>query len=173
MSLTKEGKKTIVAEVSKVANTAISAAAAEYRGMKVSELTQLRVNARKASIYLRVVRNTLARRAIKDTHFECMQDSLTGPLILAFSDAEPSAPARLFRDFAKTNEKLSVKILAISGQLYESKDLDKIASLPTRNEAIATLMAVLKAPITKFVRTLAEPHAKLVRTVAAVRDAKQ
>lgn len=173
MPITIEDKKVIVAEVAKVANSAISAAAAEYRGLSVSALTQLRANARQSNIYLKVVRNTLARRAVQGTSFECLDSALVGPLILAFSDKEPSGPARLFRDFAKTNDKLAVKALSVSGRLIDAKDLDSIASLPTRDEAIASLMAVMKAPIEKFVRTLAEPHAKLVRTVAAVRDQKQ
>jgi len=122
---------------------------------------------------MRVVRNTLARRALEGTQFACMQQELVGPLVLAFSKDEPGAAARLLRDFAKTNEKLKVKALAIDSKLLPAKDLDKLANLPTRDEAIAQLMSVMLAPITKLVRTMAEPHAKLVRTVAAIRDAKQ
>ncbi|MGE3920147.1 MAG: 50S ribosomal protein L10 [Gammaproteobacteria bacterium] len=173
MSLTLEDKKTIVAEVTDVAQQSISAAAAEYRGLTVTELTQLRVKARESSVYLKVVRNTLARRAVEGTEFECMKEIFFGPLILAFSKHEPSAPARLFRDFLKSNEKLVVRGLSVAGRLIAANELDKIASLPTREEALASLMAVMKAPITKFVRTLAEPTAKLVRTIAAVRDQKQ
>lgn len=173
VSLKIEDKKTIVAEVGRIANSAIAAAAAEYRGMKVSELTQLRIKARHNNINLKVVRNTLARLAFQGTSFECMHDALVGPLILAFSSTEPSAPARLFRDYAKTNEKLSVKIIALDGRLLDVKDLDRIANLPTRNEALSILMAVMKAPFTKLVRTMVEPHAKLVRTIAAIREKKQ
>jgi large subunit ribosomal protein L10 len=102
-----------------------------------------------------------------------MQDELVGPLVLAFSTDEPGAAARLIKNFAKDNEKLKVKALAIENQLLPADGLNKLASLPTRDEAIAQLMSVMLAPVTKFVRTLADPHAQLVRTVAAVRDAKQ
>ena len=173
MALKIEKKKTIVAEVRGAATKAISAATAHYRGLTVTQMTKLRADARSKGVHLKVVRNTLARKALEGTHFECLRDTLVGPIILALTDKEPSAPARLFRDFMKENEKFEVKGLAISGKLYGVKDLENIASLPTRDEAIAILMAALKAPITKFVRTLVEPHAKFVRTLAAVRDQKQ
>lgn len=173
MPLMLEGKKVIVSEMSDVASGSVSAVAAYYRGLTVSEMTQLRVEARNAGVFLKVVRNTLAKRAFTGTEFECMNDSLTGPLILAFSENEPSAPARLFRDFAKDHSQLEVKVIALNGQTYGSADLDRIAKLPTKDEAISMLMSVMKAPISKFVRTLAEPHAKLVRTIAAVRDQKE
>ena len=173
MTLRLEDKKAIVAEVEEVASKALSAVTAEYRGLTVEEMTQLRVKARNAGVYLRVVRNTLARRAVENTTFVCLQTSLVGPLVIAFSQHEPGAAARLFRDFAKDNQKLVVKALAFDGQLLPAKDIDKLANLPTRDEAISMLMAVMKAPISKFVRTLAEPHAKFVRTVAALRDQKQ
>lgn len=173
MTLRLADKQAIVAEVGEVAKSALSAVTAEYRGLSVGEMSQLRVQARSSGVYVRVVRNTLARRALEGTGFACLQDTLVGPLLLAFSQQEPGAAARLIRTFAKQNEKLLVKALAFDGQLLPVHDLDKLANLPTRDEAIATLMAVLKAPITKLVRTLAEPHAKLVRTVAAVRDQRQ
>lgn len=173
MTLRLEDKKAIVAEVGEVAKTALSAVTAEYRGLSVEEMTQLRKKARENGVYLRVVRNTLARRAVEGTMFACMQGTLVGPLLIAFSQHELSAAARLIKDFAKTNEKLIVKALAFDGQLLAASDLDKLASLPTREEALATLMAVMKAPVTKLVRTLSEPHAKFVRTVAALRDQKQ
>ena len=173
MTLRLADKQAIVAEVGEVAKSALSAVTAEYRGLSVGEMSQLRVQARDSGVYLRVVRNTLARRALEGTGFACLQDTLVGPLLLAFSQQEPGAAARLIRTFAKQNEKLLVKALALDGQLLPVNDLDKLANLPTRDEAIATLMAVIKAPITKLVRTLAEPHAKLVRTVAAVRDQRQ
>jgi large subunit ribosomal protein L10 len=172
VALRLEGKKEIVAEVAKVASSALSAVAAEYRGLTVTQMTKLRANARSSGVYLRVVRNTLARRAIEGTEFACMQESLVGPLLLAFSKDEPGAAARLVRDFAKDNEKLVVKVLSVGGQLLGPRDLDKLATLPTRPEAISTLMSVMLAPVTKLARTLAEPHAKLVRTIAAVRDQK-
>ena len=170
MALNLEQKKVIVAEVSAVAANALSAVAADYRGLTVSEVTELRSKARERGVVLRVVRNTLARRALENTDFDCMRDVLTGPLVLAFSQNEPGAAAKLFKDFMKEHEKLEVKALAISGQLLGAKDLDVVAKLPTRDEAIAILMSVMKAPVEKFVRTLAEPHAKLVRTIAAIRD---
>lgn len=173
VTLRLEDKQAIVAEVGEVAKNALSAVTAEYRGLSVGEMSQLRVQARSSGVYLRVVRNTLARRALEGTGFACLQDTLVGPLLLAFSQQEPGAAARLIRTFTKQNEKLVVKAVAFDGQLLAVNELDKLANLPTRDEAIATLMAVMKAPITKLVRTLAEPQAKLVRTLAAVRDKQQ
>lgn len=173
MTLRLEDKQAIVAEVGEVARNALSAVTAEYRGLSVGEMSRLRLQARHSGVYLRVVRNTLARRALAGTDFACLQDTLVGPLLLAFSQQEPGAAARLIRAFIKQNEKLIVKALAFDGQLLEVNDLDKLANLPTRDEAIATLMAAMKAPITKLVRTLAEPQAKLVRTFAAYREQRQ
>lgn len=173
MVLKLEDKKTIVSEVAGVAKQALSLVAAEYSGLTVSQLTGLRKSAREAGVYMRVVRNTLARRALEGTQFACMQQELVGPLLLAFSQEDPGAAARLIKDFVKDNEKLKVKALAIDSQLLGPEGLAKLASLPTRDEAIAQLMSVMQAPITKLVRTMAEPHAKLVRTIAAIRDAKQ
>ena len=173
MTLRLDGKKAIVAEVAEVAKEATSVVAANYSGLTVAQVTELRKQARNAGVYMRVIRNTLARRAFEGTAFSCMDSALIGPLVLAFSKDDPAAAARLFRDFAKKFEKLEVTALSINGALLPAKDLNKLASLPTRNEAIAQLMSVMNAPITKFVRTLAEPHSKLVRTVGAIRDQKQ
>jgi len=173
VTLRLEDKQAIVAEVAEVAASALSVVTAEYRGLTVSQMTELRAKARQNGVYLRVVRNTLARRAVEGTAFACLVESLTGPLIIAFSRKEPGAAARLLKDFAKANEKLVVRSLAFDGQLLPAKDLDKLASLPTREEALSLLMAVMKAPITKMVRTMVEPYGKLTRTVAAVRDQKQ
>lgn len=173
MPLRLDGKKAIVAEVSAVAQKAVSVVAAEYSGLTVAQLTELRARAREASISVRVVRNNLARLAFAGTSFSCMDPVLVGPLVLAFSLEEPSAAARIFRDYSKKWDKLQVKALSIEGQLYGAQDLDRVANLPTRLEAIARLMSVMQGPITKLVRTMAEPHAKLVRTLAAVRDSKQ
>lgn len=173
MVLKLEDKKTIVNEVSGVAKQALSLVAAEYSGIPVDQITDLRKSARNANVYMRVVRNTLARRALEGTQFACIQEKLVGPLLLAFSNEDPGAAARLIRDFAKANEKLKVTALAIDGQLLGPEGLNQLANLPTRDQAIAMLMSVMLAPITKFVRTLNEPHAKLVRTIAAVRDQKQ
>ena len=173
MALNIEDKKQIVAEVNAVAAGALSAVAADYRGLTVAEMDALRKDARDSNVYLRVVRNTLARRAVEGTDFECMRESLLGPLVLAFSQEEPGAAARLVRDFVKEHDNLEVKLLSIGGKALGPEQLDAVAKLPTRDEAIATLMRVMKAPIEKFVRTTAEPSAKFVRTLAAVRDAKQ
>lgn len=172
MALNFEQKKAIVAEMEGIAKKAISAVASDYRGLTVAEMTMLRQKARDANVTVRVIRNKLARRAFADTDFSCMSDVLTGPMLMAFSVEEPGAAAKLIKDFVKEHEALEVKALALSGQLLMASDLDKVAKLPSRDEAIATLMSVMKAPITKFVRTCAEPHAKLVRTIAAVRDKK-
>jgi large subunit ribosomal protein L10 len=173
VTLRLDGKKTIVAEVAEVAKQSISVVAAEYSGLTVAQLTALRKSAREAGVYMRVVRNTLACRAFQGTHFECMKPALVGPLMLAFSKDEPSAAARLIRDFAKISEKLRVKALSIDGKLLPATDLAALASLPTRNEAISMLMSVMLAPVTKLVRTLVEPHSKLVRTIDAVRVQKE
>ena len=173
MTLRFADKQAIVAEVGELAKNALSAVTAEYCGLTVEEMSQLRVKARQAGVHLRVVRNTLARRAFEGTDFACLQDTLVGPLLLAFSQREPGAAAQLIRAFAKQNEKLLVKALAFEGQLLSVSELDRLADLPTRDEAIAMLMAVMKAPITKLVRTMVEPPAKLVRTIAALCDQRQ
>ena len=173
MVLKLEDKKTIVNEVAVVAKQAVSLIAAEYSGLTVGQLTALRKSARESGVYMRVVRNTLARRALEGTQFACIQEKLVGPIVLAFSKDEPGTAARLIKEFAKTNDKFKVTALAIDNQLLGAEGLNVLASLPTREEGIALLMSVMLAPITKFVRTLAEPHAKLVRTVAAIRDQKQ
>lgn len=172
MPLRLADKQAIVAEVAEVAANAYSAVTAEYRGMTVAEMTDLRVQARKNGVYLRVVRNTLARRAVAETEFECLNETLTGPVVLAFSQEDPGAAARVIKEFIKTNKKLLVKGVAIGGQLYSADELERVSKMPTRDEALSMLMSVMKAPISKFVRTMAEPHAKLVRTVAAIRDSK-
>jgi large subunit ribosomal protein L10 len=172
VALTLEEKKAIVAEVSDIASRAHSAVAAEYRGMTVEQLTELRVQARNSGVYLRVVKNTLARRAIEGTEFECMQEGLVGPLILAFSQEDPGSAARVMDKFSKETDKLVVKLVSIGGQLLGPGDLKAVATLPTRDEAISQLMSVMQAPIAKLARTLNEVPSKLVRTVAAVKDAK-
>lgn len=173
MVLKLEDKKAIVNEVADVAKQALSLVAAEYNGLTVGQLTRFRKTARESGVYVRVVRNTLARRALEGTQFACIQSELVGPLVLAFSKEDPGAAARVIKDFMKQNEKLKVKALAIDNQLLPASGLNTLASLPTRLEAIAQLMSVMNAPITKFVRTLAEPHAKLVRTFAAVAEKKK
>ena len=173
MTLRLEQKKEIVASVQELASRSMTLIAADYKGLSVGEMTMLRASARKAGVHLRVARNTLVRRALKGTPFECMNDSLVGPVLLAFAGDELSAGARLIRDFAKTNEKLVVKALSLGGKLLDGKQLEAVAKLPTRDEAISKLMAIMQAPIAKFVQTVAAPNVKLVRTLAAVRDQKQ
>ncbi len=173
VALQLEQKQAIISEVSQVAADAHSAIAAEYRGLTVSEITELRAKARETGVYLKVVKNTLAKRALEGTPYECMRDGLVGPLMLAFSQEDPGSAARLVKDFAKQNDLLAVKMISIGGELLDASELTKLSSLPTKDQAISLLMAVMKAPVEKFVRTLNEPHGKLVRTIAAVRDQKQ
>jgi len=173
MALNFEQKKAVVAEVADAANKALAAVAAEYRGLTVEEMTELRAKARESGVYLRVVKNTLARRAIEGTDFACMQEGLTGQLVLAFSQEDPGSAARVIKDFAKDHENLAVRLVSIGGKLLEPSEIDTLAKMPTYDQAISMLMAVMKAPVEKLARTLNEVPGKLVRTVAAVRDAKE
>ncbi len=173
MSLNLEAKKAIVEEIAEIAGNSPSAVAAEYSGLTVGDMTELRQSARDADIYLRVVRNTLARRALEDTNFDCMREGLVGQLILAFSKDEPGAAAKVVRDFSMKNDKLVVKLVALEGKLLQPSDIDALASLPSKEQAISMLMGMMIAPVATLVRTLAEPHAKLVRAVKAVADQKQ
>jgi large subunit ribosomal protein L10 len=172
MGLRLEDKQAMVTEVQTVAQTALSVVAAEYRGLTVSQLTGLRAKARQSGVWMRVVKNTLARRAVTGTPYECIAGSLKGPLILAFSKDDPGAAARVVKEFAKGNDKLVPTLVALGGQVYPAAEIDRVASLPTRAQALALLLGVMKAPVAKLVRTLAEPHAMLVRTVDAVRASK-
>jgi large subunit ribosomal protein L10 len=173
MALNLEDKKALVAEVAEVAAKAQSVVAAEYRGLTVAQMTELRSKARKSGVYMRVVKNTLARKALAGTAFESVGPKLKGPLVLAFSKDDPGAAARVVKDFAKLNEKLVATLVSLGGQVLPGAQLEKVASLPTREQALSMLLGVMKAPIQKFVRTLAEPPAMLARTLAAVRDQKQ
>lgn len=173
MTLRLKDKQAIVTEVNEVARKALSAVVVDYQGVTVAKMTKLRAKARENGVYLRVVRNTLARRAVAGTEFACLTDAFVGPLVLAFSEVEPGAAARLIRDVAKEMDQLEVKALAIGGQLLGANQLEAMASLPSKDEALAILCGTLLAPVEKFVRTLAEPHAKMVRTFGAVRDQKQ
>ena len=167
MSAHVEAKQAVVAEVAEVAKTAQSAVAAQYRGLTVAEMTKFRVAARKAGVYVRVVKNTLARRAIQGTSFECMQGSLKGPLVLAFSREDPGAAARVVKGFAKEHDKLVTVALSIGGELYPASDLARVASLPTLAEARTSFARVLNAPMSQLVRLLAEPASMLARTLKA------
>ncbi len=173
MALNLEGKKALVSEVSAVAATAQSVVAAEYRGLTVGQMTSLRSKARAEGVYVRVVKNTLARKALAGTLFENIGPTLKGPLVLAFSKEDPGAAARVIKAFAKDNDKLVVTNLSLGGQLLQAKDLDKVASMPTRAQALSMLLGTMKAPIQKLVGTLAATPSKLVRTIAAVRDQKE
>lgn len=173
MALGLEDKKAIVAEVNEVAAGALSVVIADSRGVAVSDMTALRKQARDNNVVLRVVRNTLAKRAVEGTEFECTQEVLVGPSLLAFSMEDPGAAARIFKDFAKENGEFEVKALAVSGQLMNADQIDVLAKLPTRDQALASLMSVMIAPVTKLARTMNEVPTKVTRAVAAVRDQKQ
>jgi large subunit ribosomal protein L10 len=173
MALRLAEKQAIVAEVNEAANNALAAVVSDYRGLTVDQMTEMRVKARESGVYLRVVRNSLARRAIEGTQYECLTETLVGPTMFAFSQEDPGSAARLLRDCAKEYEALEVKALSIGGQLLEAGDIDRLATLPTRDEAIALVMAVMLAPVTKLARTLNEVPGKLVRVFAAIRDQKE
>jgi len=168
-----EDKKQIVSEVNEAATSALSAVLADYRGVTVADLTALRKTAREQGVFLRVVRNTLLKRAVQGTEYECIQEALTGPTILAFSMEDPGAAARVLKDFAKEKEAFEIKGLAVGGELMGADQIDRLAKLPTRHEALTMLAAVTQAPITKLARTLNEVPTKVTRAVAAVRDQKQ
>jgi len=173
MVLRLDDKKALVAEVNAVAAGALSAVAVEYRGLNVGQMTELRARARETDVYLRVIKNTLARRAVEGTGFECLKESLRGPIMLAFSREDPGSAARLVKDFSKDNEALVAVSVAIGGQAYPATELARIAALPTHDQALAMLAGLMKAPVEKLVRTLAEAPTKVVRVLAAVRDQKE
>ena len=173
MALGLEDKKAIVAEVNEAAQSALSAVIADYRGLSVGQMTALRKQAREGGVYLKVVRNTLAKRAVDGTDFECLQDSLVGPTVLAFSQEDPGAAARLIKDFAKENKELEVKALSISGQVLGAEQIDVLAKMPTLDQARAMLMSVMIAPVTKLARTLNEFPASITRVMAAVAEEKK
>ena len=166
-------KQAIVAEVNETASKALSAVMADYRGVSVDDMTNLRKTARETGVQLRVIRNTLARRAFEGTEYECMNDSLLGPNIMAFSLEDPGAGARLFKDFAKENAKFEIKVLSVGGKLLAAEQIDALAKLPTREQGLSILMSVMLAPVTKLVRTFNDVPGQVTRVVAAVRDQKQ
>lgn len=173
MAIRLEDKKQIVSEVNEAATSALSAVLADYRGVTVSDLTALRKTAREQGVYLRVVRNTLLKRAVEGTEYECIQEALTGPTILAFSMEDPGAAARVLKEFAKGNDKFEIKALSVGGQLMGADRIDVLATLPTYDQALASLMSVMLAPVTKLARTFNEVPSKVTRAVAAVRDQKE
>ena len=173
MAIRLEDKKQIVSEVNQAASGALYAVLADYRGVTVSELTALRKSARENNVYLRVVRNTLLKLAVAKTEFECIQEALVGPTILAFSQEDPGAAARVLQDFAKLNSKFEIKALSVGGKLLDASQIDVLAKLPTHDQALSMLMSVMLAPVTKLTRTINEVPSKVTRAVAAVRDQKK
>jgi len=172
VSLNLDDKKTVVAEVSAEVANAQSIIVAEYRGLGVVDLTALRANARKSGVYLRVVKNTLVRRAITGTSFEGLSAQLVGPLIYGISK-DPVAAAKLLNDFAKGNDKLAIKVGAMPNYVMDVAGVKALATMPSREELLSKLLGTMQAPITQFVRTLNEIPTKFVRGLAAVRDAKE
>ena len=173
MAIGLEDKKAIVADVNETASNALSLVIADARGVNVTDMTALRKLARENNVNLRVVRNTLARRAFQGTEFECVNEALVGPSLFGFSMEDPGAAARLFKDFAKENENFEVKALSVGGKKLEAAQIDALAKLPTREQALGMLANVMLAPVTKLVRTFNEVPTKVTRVVAAVRDQKQ
>ena len=173
MALQLEQKKAIVADVHAAAGNALSAVVADHRGVSVAEMTDLRRRARESGVYLRVVRNTLLKRAVEGTDYECLADVAAGPTMLAFSNEDPGSAARLFKEAVRDIRELDVKAVSIGGELLPADDIERVASLPTRDEAIAMLMSVMQAPIAKLARTLIEVPGRLARTLAAVGDARE
>ena len=172
MALSLAQKEAIVAQVSEVANKSISVVAAINKGMKVSEVNELRTKARQAGVYLKVIRNTLVRRGFQGTQFECMCESLVGPVVLGFSKNEPGSAAKLFNDFIKNRSSIEVKALAVGTQFFTANQLASVASLPTREEALSQLARTLNAPATMLARLLSEPHTKLARALNAHNEQK-
>ena len=172
MSLSMEQKQALVAEVSKVLAGSQAAVLAEYRGLTVAQMTDLRSKARKSGVYLRVVKNTLVRRAVTGSPFECLSDHLVGPLAFAASK-DPVSVAKVLVEFAKDNDKLRVTVGSMSGKLMSGAEMQALAKLPSREVLLAMLLGTMLAPVQKFVQTLNEVPGKFVRTLAAVRDQKQ
>ena len=172
MPLNLDAKKQIVEQLHATASSASSAVLADYLGVEANKLIALRAAAREQGVSLTVVRNTLARRAFADTDFACLQDSLQGPCLLAFSTSDPGAGARLLKDFAADNEQFTIKALSASGQLYPASAIDKLAKLPTREQALAQLASTMQAPMAKLVRGLNDLPAQLARTLEAIRAQK-
>ena len=154
MALNLSQKKEVVAELADVAAKAHSLIAAEYAGTTVAQMTAMRKKARESGVYLKVVKNTLAARAVEGTEYECAKDALVGPLLYAFSTEEPGAAGRLIKEFAKGNDKLQPKVVAVGGQLYPASHVEVLASLPTLDQALAMLARVLTEPATMFARAV-------------------
>ncbi|MAT50507.1 MAG: 50S ribosomal protein L10 [Porticoccaceae bacterium] len=173
MALNLDDKKAIVADVNETAGNALSLVIADARGVDVAGITALRKKAREANVELRVIKNTLAKRAFENTEFACVEEALVGPSLFGFSMEDPGAAARLFKEFAKQNDKFEVKVLSIGGQVLAKEQIDVLANLPTLEQALGQLASVMIAPVTKLVRTFNEVPSKVTRVVAAVRDKKE
>ncbi|MCW7548841.1 50S ribosomal protein L10 [Photorhabdus sp. APURE] len=163
MALNLQDKQAIVAEVSEVAKGALSAVVADSRGVAVDKMTELRKAGREAGVYIRVVRNTLIRRAVEGTAYECLKEAFVGPTLIAFSNEHPGAAARLFKEFAKANPAFEIKAAAFEGEFIPAANIDRLATLPTYEEAIARLMSTMKEAVA----------GKLVRTLAALRELRE
>ncbi|MCX7672145.1 MAG: 50S ribosomal protein L10 [Thiobacillaceae bacterium] len=172
MSLNLEDKKAVVAEVADQLSRAQAVVVAEYRGVNVTDMTALRKKARESGVYLRVLKNTLARRAVSGTPFAELASHMKGPLAYGIS-ADPVAVAKVLSDFAKANDKFIIKAGAMPNKLMSDKDVAVLATMPSREELLAKLMGTLQAPIAQFVRTLNEVPGKFVRTLAALRDERE
>jgi len=168
MALNLSQKQEVVAELADVAAKAHSLIAAEYAGITVGQMTTMRKKARENGVYLKVVKNTLASRAVEGTEYECVKDSLVGPLVYAFSTEEPGAAGRLIKEFAKGNDKLQPKLVVVGGQVYPASHVDVLASLPTREQALAMLARVLAEPASMFARAIKAVGDKLGGGDAAV-----
>jgi len=173
MSLSIEDKQRVVQELNAIASSSVSGAIADYSGLNVTEITELRTKAREAGVYLKVVKNTLSKRAFSDTSFECLTEDLKGPIIIALSEDDLASPARLFKNFSKEYEQLQTVGLAIGGNTFPASDLDRIAQLPTKQEAYSIIVHLLQAPIEKAVRTLKEIPTKFTRMAVAIKDNKE
>lgn len=172
MSLNLDDKKAVVAEVSAKLTQAQAIVLAEYRGLEVGDMTTLRAKARNSGVYLRVLKNTLVRRAVAGTPFENLAQHMVGPLAYGISD-DPVAAAKVLNEFARTNDKFVIKAGAMPGQVMTAKEVSTLATMPSREELLAKLMGTMQAPIATFVRTLNEVPGRFVRTLAAVRDQKE
>jgi len=167
MGLSIEEKKAIVADVHSTVSKSEAIIAAQYSGLSVSQMTELRSRARKSGVVVKIVKNTLAKKAVIGTKHECLSDSLVGPLLLVISGDDPASGARLVKDFSKDNEQLATQAIAFFGEFREGTDLSLIASMPTLDEARATLLSVFKAPQTSLVRVISEPASQVVRLLSA------
>jgi len=173
MALNLAQKKEVVAELAKVAATAHSLVAAEYAGLTVGQLTELRRKARQGGVFVKVAKNTLVSRAVEGTDYACVKETLSGPLLYAFSTEDPGAAGRLIKEFAKANDKLKPKLVAVGGKAYPGTHVDVLASLPTRDQALSMLLNVMIQPATMLVRLLAEPATQIARVVNQVGQKQQ